>query len=155
MESASVETNKPEEQQTTTGIYCGVNRDGDQHVIIIGGEVWEWKRTKHTNRRFNSFPVGSKFNMDSTLKIKDGRTTGVSVVWESFEWTGEKCNETASKFALSSAAGKRIKLIKSTAKKLDAESIRGLTLQEIRNQMSYLNTSQRAAMLAIIIAEVA
>ena len=143
------------EKKFTVGVYAGVDRAGENHVLIIAGESWSWKRTKHVNRRFNGFPVGQKFNMDSTITFENGAAKSMSVSWESFEWLDQRDEEIASSHSIINAAGKRLKIIKSTTKKLNEESIRGMTLQEIRDAMVWLSPQQKAAVLAIVISEVA
>jgi hypothetical protein len=95
------------------------------------------------------------FNMDSTITFENGAAKSMSVSWESFEWLDQRDEEIASSHSIINAAGKRLKIIKSTTKKLNEESIRGMTLQEIRDAMIYLSPQQKAAVLAIVISEVA
>lgn len=151
--------NETYEAKTDDGIYAGVDRSGKNHVLIIAGTDWSWPRTKFTNQRFNDCPVGLRFTLKSTLTIdsQTERPKNLEVEWESLEYGSihELCEETQAKYTLQNNAGKRLKSIKSAQKKLNSKSIRNMTLQQIRDQMSYLNSTQKAAMIAVIIGEVA
>ena len=155
MEGANNQPEKHTERTNTGGSYAGIDQAGENHVLIIGGDSWFWKRTRSINRRFNDMPVGQSFDMVSTTTLENGHARSLSVEWETFEWLDERDEEIASSHSLINAAGKRLKLIKSTTKKLNEESIRNMTLQEIRDAASWLSPQQKAALLAIVIAEVA
>ena len=130
--------------------YAGINQDGDKHVLVIEGKEWFWPRSRYMNHHFNNRPIGYLFNIDST--VDDGTLT---VDWETFVWLHEKTDQDVSKYAMNNAIGKKTRSVKSASKKMDSESLRSMTLQQIREQMIHMTKQQRAAAIAVILAEVA
>ena len=140
------------ETSTTTNesFYAGINRDGDRHVLVIEGKEWFWPRSKYMNKSFNNRPIGYLFNIDSTINDNT-----LEVDWETFSWLHETTNQDVSRYALDSATGKKTRSIKSASKKMDSENLRNMTLQQIREEMVWMTKQQKAAAIAVILAEVA
>ena len=135
---------------TNESFYAGINRDGDKHVLVIEGQEWFWPRNKYMNKNFNDRPIGYLFNMEHTVTA-DGNTLNVD--WETFSWLHETTDQDVSKYALNSATGKKTRSVKSASKKMDSENLRSMTLGQIREEMVWMTKQQRAAAIAVILAE--
>jgi hypothetical protein len=129
-----------------TNYYAGIGVNGNKHYLWIEGQVWEFKRTKFTNAKFNDVAVGQRFSMESELNDDT-----LTIDWETFQWeTGQVESEEVNKQTLHHLAGKRLKTIKSASKKINAENLGNMTLNEIKYEYHNMNKQQQAATLAII-----
>jgi hypothetical protein len=132
------------------GYYGGRSRNGEGHVIVIGGQSWTWKANKFLNNLLRYIPVGQGFTSEGGY---DEEKEELFLEWGTLEWT-EMVEDIPAKHILNNAAGEKARTIKTVQKKVDSDNFSDLTLKDIAEHMIGLNKSQKAALMARVMAEI-
>lgn len=130
--------------------YGGISKDGKHHVLVIDGKDWHWKKNRFTNARFGDVAVGANFTIESQCE-----GNSLTVKWDTLDFDGTyQDHEFVTQYVINDASGKKHRTLASAKKKLDAENIQELTIRELKEAGWGMNKAQRAAMIALILAEV-
>jgi len=132
------------------GYYGGRSRDGEGHVIVIEGQSWTWKNSKFLNNLLKYIPVGQGFTSEGGY---DEEAEQLTLEWQTLEWT-EMVEDIPAKHILNNAAGEKARTIKTMQKKVNSDNFSDLTLKDIAGHMFSLNKSQKAALMARVMAEI-
>jgi len=130
------------------GYYAGRPKNGEGHVVVIDGYSWIWKSSKYLNSLMKYIPVGQGFTAEGG--VNEGTLT---LEWDTLEWT-EMVEDIPAKHILNNAAGMKARTIKTVQNKVNSDNFIELTLKEIAGHMFSLNKSQKAALMARVMAEI-
>ena len=130
------------------GYYAGRSRDGDGYVIVIDDDAYTWKRSKYLTNLLKFIPVGHGFTAEGGI---DGES--LTLQWTTLEWT-EMVEDIPATHILNDAAGMKARTIKTIQNKVNSDNFSELTLKEIAQHMFRLNNSQKAALMARVMAEI-
>lgn len=130
--------------------YGGISRSGKHHTLVINGRDWNWKKSPFTNDRFNHIAIGANFTIEHTL---DDKT--LTVEWETLNFDGTYQDDVDIKeYLINDAAQKKNRSLASVKKKMDFENIQNLTVRELKEIGWSMNKTQKAALIALVLAEV-
>lgn len=132
------------------GYYAGRPRNGEGHVIVIEGTSWTWKNSKYLNDLLRYIPVGQGFTSEGGYNEEKKE---LSLEWGTLEWT-EMVEDIPAQHILNNAAGEKARTIKTVQKKVNSDNFSDLTLKDIAGHMFSLNKSQKAALMARVMAEI-
>ena len=131
--------------------YGGISKCGKKHCLVIEGRDWFWKKTRFTNERFGHVAIGTNFTIENHLS--DEGT--LSVKWDTLTFNGTVQDTESVKFyIINDASQKKNRSLASAKKKLDAENIQNMTIQDLKEASWGMNKMQKAALYALIISEV-
>ena len=137
--------------------YGGISRDGKKHVLVIDGEAWNFGKNTYMNRKFGNLPIGATFDLTSE-RTDNGDHWSLSVEWDTLEIpfpTVMVEDEAVLKpYIIAIEAQKKSRSLASAKKKLDAEALMDCTIRDLKKAAWTMSKAQRAALLALIIAEV-
>ena len=130
--------------------YGGICKEGKNHVLVIEGKDWFWKKTKYLNGRFGNLAIGTNFTIDSRT---EGNT--LYVEWDTLEFDGTRQDpEDVKHYIINDATQKKNRVLASVKKKLDADNIQNMTIRDLKEASWAMKKSQKAALVALIISEV-
>lgn len=130
--------------------YGGISRDGKYHTLVINGRDYQWKKSHFTNLRFGHITVGANFTIEHTLDEKE-----LTVEWETLNFDGTYQDDVEIKeYFLNDAMQKKNRSLASTKKKMDFENLQNLTVRELKEIGWTMNKTQKAALIALVLAEV-
>lgn len=137
--------------------YGGKSANGKKTVLVVDGINWNWNNSKHMTNTFGHLPIGTKFTIDSKVEPngKGGKT--LEVEWDSLvildeQVTADDCNW-IDEFFLNSAMAKKNRSLASAKKGIDANNLRRMTINDLRNHSLTMSKAQRASLIALIISE--
>ena len=137
--------------------YGGKSANGKKSVLVVNGENWNWSKSKHMTDTFGHLPIGTKFTLDTkiTSNGKGGRT--LDVEWDSLEIIDEQVTKDEcswiDEYHLNTATAKKNRSLASAKKGIDADNLRKMTINDLRNHAFSMSKAQRAALIALIISE--
>ena len=132
------------------GYYGGRPRNGEGHVMVIDGVSWTWKNSKYLNDLLRYIPVGQGFTSEGEYNEE---TKILTLEWTTLEWT-EMVEDIPAEHILNNATGQKARTIKTVQNKVNSDSFGDLTLKQIAKHMLNLNKSQKAALMARVMAEI-
>ncbi len=132
------------------GYYGGRPRNGEGHVMVVDGDTYTWNNSKYLNNLLKYIPVGQGFTAEGGFNEEKQQLT---LEWKTLEWT-EMVEDIPAKHILNNAAGMKARTIKTVQNKVNSDNFSELTLKEIAGHMFSLNKSQKAALMARVMAEI-
>ena len=137
--------------------YGGISRDGKNHVLVIDGEQWNFAKSTYMTRKFGNLPIGATFDLPCE-RDDEGEYRTLSPDWDAlhipFPTVMVQDEEVLKPYIIANEAQKKNRSLASAKKKLDAEALMDCTISDLQKAAWSMSKAQRAALIALIIAEV-
>ena len=132
--------------------YGGTTKNGKSIVLVINGKDWNWKKSKFLTDTFSHLPIGTKFDIESTLEDRTLTVEWDTLVIHDEQITREECSW-FDDYILSTACAKKNRSLASAKKKIDAENLGKLTINDLKHHVLTMSNAQRQALVAMVISE--